>query len=95
MNIRDIRQRLEAKSIFLTEEPVGGRPAVIGYEKKFRWAWFATQLNTFVIAVDYGDAVVTEAEVESLLDTSFDYAKKNYRGWPRGFQSALAVVAPA
>ena len=93
MNLKDIRQRLESKSIFLHEDTVCERLAVVGYEKKFRWLWFATQLNTFVIAIDYGEEPVTEAEIQTVLDAAFGYARNHYRGWPRGFQSAVAVIA--
>ena len=61
MNLQAIKQRLKSQSIFFSEDPIGGRPAVIGYEKKFRWQWFATQLKTFVVAIDFGDEPVDEA----------------------------------
>lgn len=69
-----------------------GRPAVIGYDKRFRWRWFATQLNTFVVAIDYGDEPVSMATIEAALTESFAFAKRNYKGWPRGLQSAVGVI---
>ena len=93
MDILQVKYRLQSKSIFLSEDSIVGRPTVIGYEKQFRWRWFATQLNTFIVAVDFGDETITVDSIEDVLAESFEYARKNYRGWPRGFQSALASIA--
>jgi hypothetical protein len=65
---------------------------VIGYEKKFRWAWMATQLNTFIVVSDYGDQEVTVSDIEAHNKSSFYYAKANYNGWPRVLQSGLGVI---
>lgn len=65
---------------------------VIGYDKKFKWRWLATQLNTFVVACDFSDERITPEVIEGFLNTSFDYAKENYSGWPRGLQSGLGVI---
>ena len=93
MTIGGIRQRLQDRGIFLAATEIGGKPSVIGYEKKFRWMWFATQMNTFVIASDLGDEIITEPLMVKFLDGAFKYAKKNYRGWPRGLQSGFGVIA--
>ncbi len=93
MNIHDIKDRMTAKSMFLSEDAINGKPTVIGYEKRFKWRWFATQLNTFVFAVDFGDETITVQSVEDVLTEAFVYAKKNYSGWPRGLQSALGAIA--
>ena len=53
----------------------------------------ATQLNTFIIASDFGDVMITEQTIEEFLAELFKYAKTNYRGWPRGLQSGLGVIA--
>ncbi len=68
------------------------KPSAIGYEKKFRWAWVATQLNTFIVATDFGDEEVNVPLIEEHLTKSFNYSKQNYTGWPRGFQSGLGVI---
>ncbi len=93
MKIEDIKQGLKERSIFLAESELGGRPAVIGYDKVFKWRWFATQLNTFIIAADLGKERITEQTIETFLNGAFEYAKKNYRGWPRGLQSGFGVIA--
>lgn len=93
MVLQNIKERLNSKSIFISEDRISNRPTVIGYDKKFKWRWMATQLNTFIIASDFGDAMITEQTIEKFLTESFKYAKTNYRGWPRGFQSGLGVIA--
>ena len=92
MSILPVKGYLESRNIFHSERTIGGYPAVIGYEKQFRWTWFATQLNCFIFAVDCGDRTIDVEVFESLLGESFEYAKSNYAGWPRGLQSALGVI---
>ncbi len=93
MNLHILSSRMKAKGIFFSEESLAGRQTVIGYEKQFRWLWLATQLNTFVVAADYGDETVTVQAIEELLDEAFAYSTANYTGWPRGLQSGLATIA--
>jgi hypothetical protein len=92
MTLQEIKKRLEAHSILFSEDQVHGRPTVIGYDKKFKWQWIATQLNTFLVAIDYDKDLVTVETIESALTDSFSYAQKHYNGWPRGFQSGLGVI---
>ena len=92
MSIDNVKKRLVGKGILHSEESIQGRPTVIGYAKRFRWTWFATQLNTFIVATDFGDDTVRVQAIEDVLSEAFQYAKKNYRGWPRGFQSGLGVI---
>lgn len=93
MILQEIKKRLESQSILFSEDQVHGRPTVIGYDKKFKWRWFATQLNTFLVAIDFGSDPVTVATIEAALTDSFAYAKENYNGWPRGLQSGVGVIA--
>jgi len=93
MNLESVKNALKSKSIFLSEEKLLGKPTVIGYEKKFKWSWMATQLNTFVVVTDFGDETITTGIIEKHLTESFNFAKKNYTGWPRGLQSGLGVIS--
>jgi len=52
-----------------------------------------TQLNTFITASDLKDTEITKQTIESHLKHSYDYSKKNYKGWPRGLQSGLGVIS--
>lgn len=92
MMLEKIKQALVNKSIFYSEDRINDTPTVIGYEKKFRWLWVATQLNTFIVVCDLGEERVSEAVLERYLDPAFAYAKKHYRGWPRGLQSGIGVI---
>ncbi len=87
-----IKQQLTEMNIFLKEDHIYEYPSVIGYEKVFKWKWMATQLNTFIVASDFGDEAVTVDKIEAHLSAAFAYAKQNYTGWPRGLQSGLGVI---
>jgi hypothetical protein len=91
--LNSIKTALEGAKIYLSNDAILDKPSVVGYEKKFRWGWMATQLNTFVVASDYGSEQVTKETIEKHLTEAFAYAKKHYKGWPRGFQSGLGVIS--
>lgn len=93
MNIESIKSKLQSKSIYHSQEKILDKPSVIGYEKKFKWSWMATQLNTFIIASDFTNEEINQTLIEKHLKESFKYAKQNYKGWPRGFQSGLGVIS--
>lgn len=93
MNLQTIKESLNKSAIFHSEEEILEKPTVIGYEKKFRWLWVATQLNTFIVATDFGSEEITKSVIETHLTASFNFAKKNYTGWPRGMQSGLGVIS--
>jgi hypothetical protein len=93
MDLKSIKEKLQLDPIFISQEKIMGKSTIIGYEKKFKWRWFATQLNTFVIVSDFGNETITVDLIEKHLTESFNFAKKNYTGWPRGFQSGLGVIS--
>lgn len=93
MTLDSIKQKFQTHNLFHSETPILKKPSVIAYEKKFRWAWMATQLNTFIVASDFGEETVGEAQIERHLEAAFRFAKANYTGWPRGLQSGLAVIS--
>ncbi len=93
MKIENIKDKLSKATILYSEDPILNKPSVIGYEKKFRWGWMATQLNTFIVATDIGSEPITSELIEKHLTESFNYTKQHYTGWPRGFQSGLGVIA--
>lgn len=92
MTLQETKKRLESQSILFSEDQILGRPTVIGYDKKFKWRWFATQLNTLIVAIDFGNDPVTIETIEAALTDSFAYATQNYNGWPRGLQSGIGVI---
>lgn len=92
MNLPAIKAKLDQDSILYSEDPIFDYPTVIGYEKKFKWAWMATQLNTFIVASDCKDEPINVQTIESHMSAAFNYAKQYYNGWPRGLQSGLGVI---
>ncbi|TPN82391.1 hypothetical protein [Aquimarina algicola] len=93
MNLEIIKSNLTQNGIFFTNDEILKQPTVIGYEKKFKWSWMATQLNTFIVATDFEDDPITVNEIDFHLTHAFKYAEKNYKGWPRGIQSGLGVIS--
>jgi len=92
MTLQEIKRGLESQAILFSEDRIHALPTVIGYDKTFKWRWFATQLNTFIVAVDFGDRTLSIATIEEVSAESFAYAQKHYTGWPRGLQSGLGVI---
>ena len=86
------QQALQQAGLSTESATLGGIPCSIGYEKKFKWAWLATQLNTFVI-IGQVDGLITKAVIEKFSTDCFEYALKNNKGWPRGLQSGVGSVA--
>ncbi|MEO0471827.1 MAG: hypothetical protein AAF206_19535 [Bacteroidota bacterium] len=93
MDLTTIRERLEGADIFFTQGKILGQASVIGYEKKFKWSWLATQMNTFIVATDFEDELITVPLIRQHLDGSFTFANKNYNGWPKGLQSGVGVIS--
>lgn len=92
MKIESIKNELNKESIFFSEDAILNKPTIIGYDKTFRWTWFASQLNTFIIASDMGEDPITVETIKQHAKESFSYAKKNKKGWPRGIQSAIGTI---
>ena len=80
------------EGIFFGEDTIANTPCSIGYIKKFRWRWMATQLNLFVM-VGETDQPITAKLISDFSLACFRYATKNSKGWPRGFQSGVGSIA--
>lgn len=93
MNLTTIKDKLEQSAIYHSDLTILNRPTVVGYEKEFRWSWMATQLNTFIVATDFGNELIEPSLIEMHLSGAFDFTKKNYTGWPRGLQSGIGVIS--
>lgn len=70
---------------------IAGIDCSVGYIKKFKWSWFATQLNTFVF-IGETDQTIDKALIENFSRNCFEYALQHSAGWPRGFQAGIASV---
>lgn len=92
-SLQSIEKDLKDRRIFHSNDEIISLPSAIGYEKKFRLSWMATQLNTFVVVSDAGGQSVSTGMIEEHLTEAFKYAKKHYKGWPRGLQSGLGVIS--
>ena len=93
MDLNYIQSQLQSLNIYHSNSEIASHPSVIGYDKQFRWGWMATQLNTFIFATDLGDTPIVESTIQAYEGAAFQFASQNYKGWPRGFQSGLGVIA--
>ncbi len=80
------------ENIYFGNETIDGITCSIGYIRKFKWSWFATQLNTFIIFGKTDDKIDRQM-IEAFSKSCFEYSLKNSKGWPRGFQSAVGSIA--
>lgn len=85
-------QVLKQENIFLKQATIGGISCSVGYIKKFKWSWFATQLNTFVIIGDT-NSLIDKSTIENFSSACLKYALQNNQGWPRGLQSGIGSIA--
>lgn len=93
MDIQTIKEKLHEQSIYHSEAEILNRHSIVGYEKKFRWSWMATQLNTFIIATDFGSDEIHKTVIENHLSEAFRFSERHYTGWPRGLQSGIGVIS--
>lgn len=85
-------QRFSKQGIPFRYDCLAGIECTIGYVKKFRLRWAATQLNTFII-VGETSKLIDKKRMEQFSTASINYAITNNKGWPRGLQSAVASIA--
>ena len=85
-------QVLKSENIFFKNDLIGDIPCAIGYIKKFRWSWIATQMNTFVI-IGSTTATIDREAIETFSKNCYGYSLKNNMGWPRGWQAGVASIA--
>jgi len=93
MNIELAKKKFHQASIYHSEKNILEHKSIIGYEKKFKWSWMATQLNTFIVVTDFGNKEIDKSLIENHLSESFKFSKQNYKGWPRGLQSGVGVIS--
>ncbi|PZP50375.1 MAG: hypothetical protein DI598_05695 [Pseudopedobacter saltans] len=89
MNPKDIFLK---ENIYFGEAVLAGVSCSVGYIKKFKWSWLATQLNIFVF-IGKTELPVTRDLIDGFSTACFNYAKANNKGWPRGIQSAVGSIA--
>lgn len=72
----------------------GGYLINVLYNDIFKWEWLATKLKMFSF-ISYKSSV-SEEDIKDYADVCYEYARKNYKGLPRGLQNvftSFAVVA--
>ena len=82
MNINTAEAILKDAGIFKGEETIAGIPCTIGYDKIFKWAWMATQLNTFIF-IGETEELIDKNRIEQFSKACYEYAIKNNLGSSR------------
>jgi len=90
--MKNSEEILKNEKIYFGQETIGGIPCSIGYIKKFKWSWLATQLNTFIIIGNTNDRIDKNVIVD-FSKNCFEYSLKNNKGWPRGLQSGVCSIS--
>lgn len=80
------------EGIFFDEDTINNIRCSIGYIKKFKWSWMATQLNLMVMVGETNEPVTAKLISDFSL-ACFHYAAKHHKGWPRGLQSGVGSFA--
>ena len=83
---------LKKENIYFGQDRINNIACSIGYIKKFKWSWFATQLNTFVI-IGKTNETISRQMMEEYSKDCFEYSLKNHKGWPRGLQAGVGSIA--
>lgn len=83
---------LKNENIYFGQDNINEIACSVGYIKKFKWSWFATQLNTFVIIGKTNDRIDKQM-IEAFSKSCFEYSLNNNKGWPRGLQAGVGSIA--
>ena len=75
----------------LQKDTIYSFDVTVATKKQFKLSWFATQVEFFVIIGVSTN--ITKETIENYSKNCLDYAIKNHKGLPRGFQSGVASFA--
>lgn len=86
-----VHDRFSGDGFQLTQKTISELEVTIATMREFRLSWFATNMHYFGIYCICGE--ITQSLIERFSIDSFEYAKHNYSGWPRGFQKGFASLS--
>jgi len=89
--LNSVHLRLMNKGFFLSDYTIDGFDVTVATKSRFEWLKLATQLNIFVITGSLDN--ISEKSIDKFSRLAYDYATKNNKGLPRGFQSGVASFA--
>ncbi len=79
-------------NIYMGQVNINGIECTVGYIKKFKWSWMATQLNTLIFIGKTNEPVNNQV-MDAFSNNCYEYALKNHKGWPRGIQAGVGSIA--
>ena len=87
--MHQIREQMLADGNSVSFVELGGGVALVGYQSKFRWRWFATKLHLFTVVLAVPEATSEQLSVHT--QQAVDYAMAT-KGKLRGLQVGIAVI---
>ena len=83
--INEIVAKFEQTGFMLQNDVIDSFDVTVATKSQFKLSWFATQINFFAIMGVSNN--ITKEIIENFSEKCTDYAIKNKKGLPRGFQS--------
>ena len=87
-----LKELYKKESISIRDAKICGISCEIGYIKKFKWRWMATQMNLFIF-IGKSNKKIDARFLEEFSNDCLKYSMEHSRGWPRGIQSGIISIA--
>jgi hypothetical protein len=92
--LQKVKDSFEQKQIYYGDHTFSQHiESEIGFVKKFKLKWFATQLKVFLSIGIVEDKMITQELIQIYSNEVFEFAVKHNIGIPRGFQSGIGAIA--
>jgi len=86
-----VHDRFSDDSFQLVQDIISDIEVTIATMQEFRLSWLASKMHYFGVYGLYEE--ITQPVIERFSLDSFEYAKHNYTGLPRGFQKGFASLS--
>lgn len=87
-----LKELYKKESISIRDAEISEISCEIGYIKKFKWRWMATQMNLFIF-IGNSNKKIDARLLEEFSNGCLKYSMEHARGWPRGIQSGIISIA--
>jgi len=87
-----LKELYKKESISIGNAEISEISCEIGYIKKFKWRWMATQMNLFIF-IGNSNKKIDARLLEKFSNGCLKYSMEHSRGWPRGIQSGIISIA--
>jgi hypothetical protein len=87
-----LKELYKKESISVRDAEISGIICEIGYIKKFKWRWMATQMNLFIF-IGSSNKNIDVRLLKEFSKGCLKYSLEHSKGWPRGIQSGIISIA--